>query len=214
MLIDEEMTKVFLGMQTALKPKVVIEVGAFNAEFSQIVVNQNICDEIYAFEASPYVYERFKDILPSKIQYIHSAISDHIGVIPFEIQSSEGDPSLHGNNSILNRNENKAYDYVDVPCISLDEAFEGISDICLWIDVEGANREVLLGSSRLLKNVQSIFIETEHQEFWKNQWLHDDVVKYLGEHGFVMACSQEQYAKQTNCIFVHKNYLEKLGLEQ
>lgn len=206
MVIDESLTNVFIEIQKKLKPELVLEVGAFNAEFSRLIVDQNICSNVHAYEASPYVYERFKHYLAG-IEYKNLAISDHIGTIDFEIQAEQSDPSEHGNNTIMKRNEEKEYTYIQIPCSTLDELFPNPSKVCLWIDVEGANREVLLGSPRLLEHVQSIFIETEHRQFWKNQWLHMDVVKYLDEHGFIMVYMQKQYDDQTNCIFVRKELL-------
>lgn len=208
MVIDESLTNVFIEIQKKLKPELVLEVGAFNAEFSQIIVNQNICSNVHAYEASPYVYERYKDkLIGAGIEYKNLAISNEKGTVSFEIQLEHKDPSLVGNNTILRRAEEKSYSYIQIPCNTLDNLYPNPSNICLWMDVEGANREVLLGSPRLLANVQSIFIETEHRQFWKNQWLHMDVVRYLDEHGFIMVYMQKQYDDQTNCIFVRKELL-------
>lgn len=51
----------FIGLQDDLKPTLAIEVGAFDADFSHAISKKNV--KSYAFEASPYIYDRFKDYM-------------------------------------------------------------------------------------------------------------------------------------------------------
>jgi hypothetical protein len=100
------------------------------------------------------------------------------------------------------------YSAPKVDCNTLDGFFidSGIlnsSDtVCMWIDVEGAIEQVLSNSSKILKQVDSIFIEAEHFKFWQDQWLAEDVIKFLVSQDFFPIARDYEYEKQNNYIFI------------
>ena len=198
---DERMLNDFLEIQRRLKPAISIEVGAYDAQFSRYMVS--IAPEVWAFEANPYVYAKNRDY--TKVKYRHCAISNVSGVIDFEIQNNQD--VLVPNNTILKRNDNSPKKYLQVPSRTLNELFAGKKDIALWIDCEGANEQVLTGANKILAHVDSIFTEVETHEFWKDQWLEDDVRSYLASFGFVLFSSHIQYTNQYNQIYIRKEYL-------
>lgn len=205
---NSELVSKFISLQKIIKPDVSIEIGAHAAEFSKEI--SNFVDKVYAFEASPYVYESVGTI--SNVNYINKAVSNVDGFIKFEIQDDV--TNLAANNSIINRNEDKSYSYIEVESICLNNHFNDYKNICLWIDCEGANREVLTGASDVLQNVSSIFIEVEELEFWKNQWLFKDVNDYLLNKGFVLFARDQEYGNhQYNCIFIKEELKEQLSHE-
>jgi len=201
---EKELMDAFIALQKDLVPDISIEVGAHGAEYSKTMAGLGI--ESYAFEASPYVYERFKDTMPDWVEYINLAVSEYSGVSTFEMQT-RFDPKMAGNNTIKNRNEDTLYDYIEIETVSLDEYFYSEIDhnfnFALWIDCEGANGDVLLGSHRLLDRVSSIHIEVEELEFWKNQWLRKDVTEYLAGYGFkeYLVCDVDPNGHQKNIIY-------------
>jgi FkbM family methyltransferase len=196
--LSHDLSNKFIDLQKILKPSVYIEVGAFDAEFSKAIVSKDPNAKVWAFEASPYVHQKYFPI--DKVNYINKAVSDKNGYIDFELQKDIDLATV--NNSIMKRNEDKEYEYVQVESITLDSLFFEYNNICLWIDCEGANREVLLGASKILPNVSSIFIEVEEVNFWKDQWLDKDVIEYLTGFGFKLIDRDTQYPKQYNCIFI------------
>ena len=197
---DERMLNDFLEIQRRLKPAVSIEVGAYDAQFSRYMVS--IAPEVWAFEANPYVYAKNRDY--TKVKYQHLAISNTSGTVDFEVQTDI--TQLAPNNTILNRNDNSPKQYLQVPSRTLNELFAGKKDIALWIDCEGASEQVLTGANEILAHVDSIFIEVETREFWKNQWLEDDVRSYLTAFGFVLFSSHIQYVDQYNQIYIRREY--------
>ena len=201
MKVDERMFNDFLEIQRRLKPAVSVEVGAYDAQFSRYMVN--ITDEVYAYEANLSVYARYRDT--AKVRYEHFAISNVSGFVDFEVQTDQS--ILVPNNSILKRNDHTPKMYTRVPSRTLNELFAGRKDIALWIDCEGANEQVLTGANEILPNVDSIFIEVETYEFWKNQWLEGDVRRYLEGFGFVLFSSHIQYINQYNQIYVRGEYI-------
>jgi len=196
MYSDKKMLNSFIDIQKIMMPDLSIEVGAYDADFSRSMVG--IAKEIWAFEASPYVYQKFKGI--DGINYCNLAISDESGLIDFEIQKDQH--SLVSNNSIMKRNDHSKKDYIQVESKTLNELFDGKTNIALWIDCEGANEKVLKGASEILLNTSSIFIEVETVKFWKDQWVESDVRQYLESFGFKLSMSQPQYTNQYNQIYV------------
>ena len=200
---EKELMDAFIRMQKYDVPDISIEVGAHEGAYSKTISLLGV--EAYAFEASPYVYNRFKDGL-SGVFYINKAVSEYSGILKFEMQT-RFDPAMAGNNTIKNRNEDTAYEYIDIEATSLDEYFQDDIDknanFVLWIDVEGANGDVLLGAKKMLDRVSSIHIEVEEREFWKNQWLHEDVTEYLAGYGFkeYLSCNVDPEGHQKNIIY-------------
>lgn len=186
----------FIDIQKIMLPKLTIEVGAYDADFSKAMIG--VAKEIYAFEASPYVYEKFKNI--EGVDYRNLAISDVSGQIDFEIQTDQH--KLTSNNSIMKRNDKGNKEYISVKSATLNELFKDKKNIALWIDCEGANQQVLTGASEILPNVDSIFIEVETTKFWKDQWLEKDVREYLSNFGFRLSRSEPQYTNQYNQIYI------------
>lgn len=200
--ISKKLFDDFIELQKTLNPDVFIEIGAHEAEFSQTVAEKFPGSDVYAFEANPYVY--IKNYPIKNVNYINNAISSSLGFVDFQIQN-DNDISA-GNNTILKRNEDKDYLYIKVLSTTVDSLFTEYKNVCMWVDCEGANKEVLLGSENTLKNVSSIFIEVEEIEFWKDQWLDTDVISYLESLGFIMLARDSQYNNQYNCIFVKEGY--------
>jgi len=200
-MTQEELTSTFIRMQKDLVPDVSIEVGAHAAEFSNAMAMAGI--RAYAFEASPFVYERFKDEMHPGVKYINKAVSYQDDVVMFQIDK-RFDPSEVGHNTIMKRAEDLDYEYVKVESVALDDFAGMAKNVALWIDCEGANREVLEGARKILKEVSSIHIEVETKEFWKNQWLLEDVENYLTGYGFkeFARTNVDDYGHQVNIIYV------------
>jgi FkbM family methyltransferase len=204
MIADKDILSLFIKIQDLISPDISIEIGAHDGDFSKTMVSKDI--DVFAFEASPYVYDRFKDKM-NGINYINKAVSDKNDVIKFEIQP-DSDPSLVGNNSIKNRNEIKNYSYVEVDSVSIDNYFKNtsFSKGAIWIDAEGASREVLLGANDRINDFASIYIELESEDFWLDAWKRDDVIEYLNSKGFYLLHESPCYINQSDAIFINNKF--------
>jgi hypothetical protein len=78
----------------------------------------------------------------------------------------------------------------------------------MWIDVEGATEQVLSSSNKTLKQVDSIFIEVEDFKFWQDQWLAEDVIKFLVSQDFIPIARDYEYEKQNNYIFIKSKLMD------
>jgi FkbM family methyltransferase len=215
--LTAELRDLFFSLQEDLKPSVSIEVGAFKAEFSHRMRELYPDVIVWAFEANPYNYAaNVEKAVANNIKYLNYAVANQVGTIEFLLQdqlvSGERFIKEMGNNSILQRQDNVTlYDKVKVECVALDhffiqqEAVQPQDKICMWIDVEGASREVLTASAKLLQQVQTIFIEVEDVPFWQNQWLAGDVDKFLKEKNFVKVARDYEYPLQNNVIYVRSD---------
>lgn len=195
-----ELSEKFFMIQKFLQPDYAIEVGAHAAEFS-VVTSNYFGIKATAFEAGSIVYETYKDSINSElVSYLNLAISDIDGTVSFKVTQDE----MNGNSGIVKRNGTDPVSQNDVKSSRLDTFFKDVDfkNACLWVDVEGASRQVLSGGVETLKRVSSVFIETEDHPYWEDQWLTLDVVKFLNRQGFVLEESETVYHLQQNLIFV------------
>jgi FkbM family methyltransferase len=198
------LSETFAKMQDSLNPDLCIEIGAHAAEFSNYMASRFKIQAI-AFEAGKEIYEKYKNTVGPLVTYVHCAISDIDGVATFFVHEGP----LRGNNGIKRVAFTESYENSKVTSYKLDTYLRNhhFNNACLWMDVEGANKEVLLGAKKVLSKVSSIFIETEDQTVWKDQWLTGDVIKFLTELGFINTHSEKVYTTQRNLIFIKRELL-------
>ena len=205
----------FFDLLQKIQPTCSFEIGAFSAEFSRRLKKIYPDIHAYAFEANPYNHKHFSQKYSFEgINYINKAVSDQDGKLIFNIQKSINDvyiDPIRGNNSILERvSAGIEYDKVEVDAISLT-SFVRINNLCtqkmaLWLDVEGAIEQVLKGCQSMFDNIDIIFVEVEDIKFWKDQWVQEDVYKFLIEHGYTLIAKDQEYLKQYNQIYIKKTY--------
>ena len=179
------------------------EVGAYEASASIFVSNKLSKCEIFAFEANPYNYEKFKHLFGN---YIHKAVSDEVGLVDFYLQKNHAKDI--GNNSLLKRQgalSDNYYNKVQVPCDTLDNlVYNKNRRYALWIDVEGKGYEVLKKASKVLKNTDCILIEVESLKHWDNQKIDTDIINLLSDAGFKIDAYDDEYSSQYNILFIKK----------
>lgn len=203
----------FIAMQLELKPTVSIEVGAREAAFSH-AMKWAAGARVFAFEANPYSYEHFRDAFTHE-EYLNLAVSNTNDLIELKFA---GEDKLGGAHSIHERSSRVEAGSVSVQSVTLDDyILPKISSgdrIAMWIDVEGAQREVFSGAHSVLDHTDSIFIEVEHKQFWEGQMLADEVARYLKTRGFSFLARDyewfppdEDYPLQENYVFVRTSLL-------
>ena len=194
----------FLRLQNSLSPTMSIEVGAYDADFS-VQMSKKLWTNMYAFEASKPVFDRYKDVLATeapRVKYINKAITDHEGFVDI-FYDGQTNPADVGHNGIKSGRYEKGYSE-KIQCTTLDIFFKDIKDhnIALWIDCEGANREVLAGAEKTLSLCSSVYIEVEDKPLWDDIWLKDDVLRFMQNKGFVQYAEYGYAPNQSNMIFI------------
>jgi FkbM family methyltransferase len=217
----QELTKLFFDLQTFIRPKTFLEIGAFDAGFSRQARERHPNSKVMAFEANPHNHKHFSssfDFAAHRIDYRHLAISDTNGTINFQLQTKrngEDAPPVKGDDSLLKRNyAGVEYETVTVDTNTLDtvisDAEFGLDDFSCWIDVEGATKMVFAGGRNVLPRIQSIFIEVEERPYWAGQWLYGDIANFLRGHGFSAIARDFEFGNQFNVIFVHERVTQHL----
>jgi FkbM family methyltransferase len=174
----------FFSLLAERRPDTFVEVGAFNAAASLRVRELLPEARIVALEANPRNYEKYRqDVEGYGIEYLNMAAASHCGSVSFHMLS-EGD-GANPRSSLLKRSDDKHLsEPIEVPCARLDSLIDGARRAALWIDVEGAARDVLAGAEATLRCADLILIEVEEHRHWKDQWLKADVVNHLAGFGF------------------------------
>lgn len=168
---------------------------------------------IVAFEANPLNYDRHKstpEFVTSNVEYIHSALSDSDGDITFNIQIVQGKESADGQGSILSRSEiAEGEKPVSVSAIRLDNYFRPASfkSAVVWMDVEGATRQVLSGMDGIINGIDMLYVEVEDRRYWEDQWLSTEVLQYGLSRGLTPVARDFQSRYQYNILFLSERSL-------
>lgn len=216
----------YLKMHAMLKTDLSMEIGAREATFStqirEIYANQcSVC----AIEGSPKSHAYFSsriDFKAKNIDYINAVISFYDGKIDFyEYENADQENSM-GFSSTYERHPNLLEDCakkrkVRVASIRGDSLiaakYPDKKSVALWIDVEGAQQEVLssLSNSFSAGIINSVYIEVETLKYWPGQiMLAKDIIAYMEKMGFIpFLRDNEYYNSQYNILFLPKKHLNE-----
>lgn len=213
-----QLSKLFhMLLVEVVKPKYFMEIGAFNANFSTKLRPDLVGTKFFAFEANPYNFNKFKERVHfSGIEYLHTAISDHVGTVTFNLQKSvdgESVDPIRGNSSLLERNQDQVeYEKITVPCDTVDNRFAHIlndsDSVAMWVDVEGMAYEVFTAATQTLTRTKLILVELEDKDHWEGQKLACDVIELMYSKSFLPIARDFEWPYQHNVIFAHVDLLK------
>jgi FkbM family methyltransferase len=216
----ECLKKTFIMMQAALGTDASLEIGARGAEYSLKMANTygnalSIC----ALEASPRTHAYFSKEVNYKdfgVSYINALVSEREEETDFYEYVCEDMGAAAGLSSILVR-DIKAHGAVRRTRSALrsirgdtfiEHKFKNRKKIAVWIDVEGAQSEVLhsLANSFAQGIINSVYIEVEKEKLWQNQkMLDNDVIDFMNKKNFSPFLRDNEWSMQYNIIFVNNN---------
>jgi FkbM family methyltransferase len=209
----------FTELCVSLQTRLVLEVGAHGAEFSQEIARLLPDARVLAFEANPYVYERFGPSMMSGVDYRNTLVSTddrdrHIFIPRVIKRPRQDDLNLQQVNPVSGmkkRLRDVEYDEVLCKSVTVDQIsaeFDWSEPCALWIDGEGAAGEVLFGAQQSLeKNIAILQIELETRKAWESQWINADVRQHLKTRGFVPLCRDYETEWQYNEIYIRQDML-------
>lgn len=192
---------------TKNKVPLTIEVGAHEATFSKTCKKLNPLCDCYAYEANPYVYKKYFDELnDAGIKYQNLAISDSDGDVELSIPVKIKHRTLTVDNRISSihkrKQPNVEYNVVNVKANRLDVLFaEDNRSKALWIDVEGAQFEVISSMGSSLSSVDFIYIEIEKRNVWSNNFDVSNINNLLVQHGFEEIMRDNLALGQYNAVY-------------
>ena len=90
----------------------------------------------------------------------------------------------------------------------IENKFKNKNKIALWIDVEGAQSEILHSLLRAFAQgiISSVYIEVEKTPLWLEQKMLDtDIIEFMHKHNFSQFLRDNEDYTQYNIIFVNNN---------
>lgn len=209
-----DLQRLFLQIVRIFEPDLFIEAGAKDAGISRRARTFLPSARVVAFEANPFTHRRF-DVMHDNaavgVEYLHLALSEQAGTVTFNLLAAEdGTPAADGNGSLL-RHEAPPNGFVEVnvEAVTLDGFFgDSFTQCALWIDVEGASKQVLSGAESVLDRASVLIIELEDRAFWGQEWLRPQIYSYLYDRGLVPVARDFQARYLYNVIFVRESLLE------
>lgn len=97
--------------------------------------------------------------------------------------------------------------HTHVPCWTLDDIFEyeWLSKIdLLWVDVQGAEGDVIAGGKKALSHSRYLFIETEDRELYEGMIFKDRLLEVMKEMNWKLL---EDFGY--NCLFRNESFCER-----
>lgn len=209
----DALDETYAEMVNNLNIPLTIEVGAHEGSFSRNIKSQNPKADCHAFEANPYVYNKYENMLSSLgIKYTNLAISNTNNEVVLHIPVKRNDSSIRKINpisSLYKRNdEDFKYKEVVVKSSSIESLY--LNDNrrkSFWIDVEGAQFEVLSAIKAVWPSVSTVYIEIEKAKVWNTEFKQKDVNGILEERGFVEIMRDNIADQQYNAVYVRKELI-------
>lgn len=199
----------YVAMVKTLAPELSVEIGAHEAGFSRRVAAAVPGTRAIAFEANPHVYKRYLPKLRKEaLEYRNLAICAAAGPVSLWMPrawQTAAFPPANAISSVRQRtNADFAYDLVTVDGLPLDDALAGLTyeTAVAWVDVEGAQREILEGAPTFLSRAMAVYIELETVEVWQGQDTAAAVTKTLNRYGFQAVMRDNIARVQFNEVFV------------
>lgn len=217
--ITGKLEELFDRLVDAAQPSKVVEVGAFEADFSQRAHSRFPEADVFAFEANPRVAAQFADAVNATgVVYRHLAIGAEAGTATINVPEVIADNdmpfvnrmgSLHG----LAVPDSRTIP-IEVPMDTLDAAISVAprDRIALWVDVEGAVDQVLAGAQGTIAATEVLVCELETSALWEGQALADDIRKLMAASGLQLVARDCQKPFQYNAVFVRPSLLEAPGV--
>lgn len=200
-------------------PGLFVEAGAFDANASRTVAAVLPRCAVVAYEANPSnhaIWTSQVDFAAERVDYRHAALADRTGEIEMVLRTRDpGAAEAHvEDNSILPwvaSAQGATRDTAMVPVTTMDSLLAEVPSgtrVATWIDVEGANREVIEGGRRLLAACDVVKIEVESSPLWVGQWLDVEVLRALTELHLVPLARDAQAPDQYNLVLVSARLAE------
>lgn len=175
-----------------MRYRTILDIGAHKGEFTIRAQPYFQTEKIWLVEADPNLAKElsanFTDT--SKYKIICGAISDQSGKIRLRINSHADSSSILPINPISEKifeKEMKEIGEIETTAFTLDDLFENekIKSIDLMkVDIQGAEKLMILGGKNALKKVKTIYIEVVFEEFYKGCATFTELNSLLLVQGF------------------------------
>ena len=212
----------FVSILKACNADCVCDIGSRDGDQSLLFRHALPVADILAFEANPLNFKAMQGaphLAAERIELFPCAISNRRGTAQFHVADVDyADPKANrGTSSLLTAAGNKVKSTVDVQTHRIDEIIlsrpAGCHRIGLWIDVEGAEGDVLDGISGIADRIVAVHVETTNEARWDGQKPVREITALMSRQGF-RACGRnfgmgpEEWG---DVVFVREEVARKLG---
>lgn len=151
-----------------------------------------------------HLNKRFKS--NARIKLFNLALSDKAGSLQFYDTNIEGSQSILKPGKFAKDNYNiDVNKKFQVNSDLVDNVLNDIEIDCLWIDVQGAELQVLKGARESLLKTKSVFIEVSIKEgLYDNGVMMDDLGQFLEKYNFTLAGLGTDHRNLTGNAFYMK----------
>lgn len=206
-LLEKELSEII----DIIRPDFFLEVGAFEAEFSQRMKKKYPEVPAVAVEANPRVYAHFcQTVKSSGVEYVNYAATSKKETVDIhipEIIAGKEMPAIGRMGSLLEVGlRDSSTTSASVQGLPVDDLV-GDRDFCngcMWVDVEGFLKEVLDGAFQTISRCDIIYTEMEISPVWKSQTLAPDNIARLENLGFDLVARDCQKWFQFNALFLRR----------
>jgi FkbM family methyltransferase len=177
-----------------IKPKGVIHVGGHYAEEAKDYIESGVVKSIWV-EADPNHIDTMQQNIESAgfedYSIYNECVSDKDGEkVRFNLSNNEGQSS-----SILDLEHHKIahpevqyVDFYDFETLTMDTMLKDVADIkdytFLNADIQGAELLMLKGGTKILPNLECLYLEVNSKELYKGCGLVEEIDEFVKKYGF------------------------------
>ena len=200
----------------AIENPVIVELGAYRGEdsynFERIVnCTPNLLHVMVEPDPTNYAFIEANEHRPlgGRRRLIKGAVASTGGMRTFRFSYDSRDGS-RGSGSIIEPSGHLEYfptitfaETAEVECFTLNEIFEheNIEKIdLLWVDIQGAERDMIAGGRKALAHTRYCFMEAEDVELYAGQALKPELIslmsgwKLIEDFGFNILLENEKFS--------------------
>jgi FkbM family methyltransferase len=195
-----------------LEYRSVIDGGANRGSFTDAFLQLHRPERLILVEPIPELAEKLRERYAAKpgISVVSAALSDRNGEARFEINRSDASSSLlpiDPRNSEWFSRDLRVARTVSVPTMTLPALMEtqGLQAIdLLKLDLQGAERLVLIGGEAMLDRIRVIYTEIFFEQLYAGAWLFHDLNEFLSSRSFKL-CGLSNIVHASNGDLVQAN---------
>ena len=167
------------------KVDLLLDVGSNKGQFSILFNYYFPNSKIYSFEPQIKYLNIQKKILSNKSKFFNLCLGNKDGFDYLNITDKEDSSSILEPN-ILKKSIYKIIDKIKIKVTKLDTIIKLPSkkNIFLKLDVQGYEKNVLMGSKKNLSRIKYILIELSSHEIYKKQHTLKDISLFLKKNNF------------------------------
>lgn len=190
----------------------ILDVGSRDAQEALIFRKTVPKADVLAIEANPDNFRRIienQEVTSAAIETLQAAAWNANGSLTFHVTPvDDTDPRANRGTSSIMPHLLVEQVPIEVKAVRLDELvrvrFPNARRIALWIDVEGAEAEVIEGLSGVSELVEVVHLETSTTVMHEGQRLHDDLCAMLGAMGLPIVGSHFDGGAWGDALFARR----------